>query len=262
MTREAWGEGHKLELYPDDILEVIVDVYTSVFKKTLLFGQVGRPELLKYANEKVTTGWRGDGFGNPLHIDEIYPPKIEKVKDMWKTVPVSFESYWWLGEWKRQGWDIDMLIDKSLEWHISSFNGKSLPIPFEWKQKIDEWLMTMGYHFVIDSFEYPAVAQAGETVQMKLVVRNRGVAPIYTKIPLVVRLSRGGESICINTDVDIRKWLPGTSEENITVKIPSGFKGEYKISVGITGFELPSVVFCSDAPYDGDYSIVGEIKIK
>ena len=26
--------------------------------------------------------------------------------DIWKKAPISFEAYWWLGEWKRQGWDI------------------------------------------------------------------------------------------------------------------------------------------------------------
>lgn len=259
----AWGEGHKLELYPDDILEVIVDVYTSVFKKTGLFGQVGRPELLKYANQKVRTGWRGDGFGNPLHIDEIYPQKIEKVKDMWKTVPVSFESYWWLGEWKRQGWDIDILIDRSLQWHLSTFNGKSLPIPFEWKEKVDKWIAKMGYHFVIDSVTFPKNAKAGEKINVSLNIDNTGVAPIYIKTPLNVKLSC--QDTCFNADsgIDITKWLPGKHNASFEITLPDNLpEGEYKLGLGICGNSLPSVVFCSDAPADGDYSIVGSIRIE
>lgn len=258
----AWGEGHKLELYPDNILEVIVDVYTSVFRKTRLFGQVGRPGLLRYANQKITTGWRGDGFGHPLHMDELYPPNVEKVKDMWRTVPVSFESFWWLGEWKRQGWDIDAVIEKSLEWHISSFNGKSLPIPFEWRDKVEAWISKMGYHFVIGSFTHPKSAEPKEEIELSLDVYNKGVAPIYTKIPLVVRLSN--EACCFEykTDVDIRRWLPGNNEENFSIKLGDLPLGEYKLSIGITGFELPSVVFCTDAPSDGDFSVVGRIEIK
>ena len=121
----AWGEGHKLELYGEDIYDRIMQVYTTYFSRTVLFGQVSRPELVKRASETQMTGWRGDGFGHPDHMEKIYPEKVEMLKDHWKQAPVSFESYWWLGEWKRQGWDIDAIIERSLEWHVSSFNGKS-----------------------------------------------------------------------------------------------------------------------------------------
>lgn len=257
----AWGEGHKLELFPDNILEVIVDVYTSVFKKTKLFGQVGRPELLRYANEKIMTGWRGDGFGDPLHIDSLYPPKIEKVKDMWKTVPVSFESYWWLGEWKRQGWDIDILIDRSLKWHLSSFNAKSLPVPFEWKDKVIEWNRKMGYHYEINSVSFPEEISAGDTAQFTVCIDNVGVAPMYNRIPLCLKLKGAETEYTFESDADLTKWLPGKHKGEITAIIPEGIQsGEYDIELGVCGNGLQAY-FCTDAEYDNGFYKVGKLSV-
>ena len=259
----AWGEGHKLELFPDNILEVIVDVYTSVFKKTRLFGQVGRPELLKYANEKIMTGWRGDGFGDPFHIDESYPPKIEKVKDMWKTVPVSFESYWWLGEWKRQGWDIDVLIDRSLKWHLSSFNAKSLPVPFEWKEKVEAWIRKMGYHYMIESVAYPEEAMPCEKINITLCVDNIGVAPMYVLIPLHIKLKSADAEYTFKCDVDLTKWLPGKHKGNICIQLPEDIaKGEYDLEAGLLGDDGMRAYFCTDAEYDNGFYKLGRIEIK
>ena len=57
----------------------------------------------------------------------------------WMIAPVSFESYWWISEWYRQGWDIDGIIEKTLSWHVSTFNTKSFPIQYELKEKIEYW---------------------------------------------------------------------------------------------------------------------------
>ena len=145
----SWGEGHNLHLYSPESLKNIVDTYLEVFKNTQLMGQISRPELLHYANNFADVGWRGDGLGSPKHNTDIYPPKFLQNTDLWMRAPVSFEAYWWLGEWKRKGWSIDDVIDYTLKVHISSFNPKSLPIPFEWKDKIDYWLSKMGYHFAL-----------------------------------------------------------------------------------------------------------------
>ena len=118
----AWGEGHNLELYPPDTLERIVDVYTSSFKHTQLLAQAARPELIHYGSNVTPIGWRGDGLGEPKHTFEMYPERISYISEVWKSAPVSFESYWWLGEWVRKGWDIDKIIEATLNWHISSFN--------------------------------------------------------------------------------------------------------------------------------------------
>ncbi len=259
----AWGEGHKLELYSEEFFKNIVDTYTGVFKNTLLFGQSYLPDILHYANTKTTVGWRGDGLGHPPHLYEMYPPRIEKISELWKKSPVAFESYWWPCEWQRKGWDIDDIIRLTLEWHISSFNPKSMPIPFEWKEKFEYWLSKMGYHFVIDSFEVAEECNKGEELAFILSTDNVGVAPIYVKIPLVLKLKGEGGEYTFNTEIDITQWLPGKNVNSAEVKLPENIaSGKYDIQIGICAEDKPTVYFCTDAVRDGEFYTVGEVKIK
>lgn len=259
----AWGEGYKLELYADGIFKDIADVYTGVFKNTMLFGQLSKPELLEYANKFAPTGWRGDGFGNPFHMETLYPPEVEKVKDLWKKVPVSFESYWWLGEWKRQGWNVDEIIQKSLEWHISSFNGKSLPIPFEWKDKITDWVRKMGYHYKICGFTYPEKICDGEKeIDVELMAENVGVAPIYTKLDLYIKLKGKETEYVFKTEEDIRNWLPGACGGKYTLELPDNLKkGKYILETAIGENGIPAVYWCTNAKFDNGWYELGTTEI-
>lgn len=261
----AWGEGHNLHLYSEESLQTLTDTYTEVFKKTRLIGQVVRPELIEGANKKTTlpVGYRGDGLGEPIHLFKTYPEKIERFGESWKTAPVSFEAYWWMGEWKRKNWDLDEIINQTLQWHISSFNAKSLPIPLEWKERVDYWISRMGYHFAIDYFKFPTKAKTGDNVTVKLGIENIGVAPIYRPIPLHVRFTGANASFEIETDVDIRKWLPGKNAERISVSVPSDLpKGKYTIEIGIFNDVNPLIYLCTDALRSGSYYQVGEIVIE
>lgn len=252
----AWGEGHKLNLYPAELFSQIMDTYLEAFPTTQLMTQVGRPELIAYAAKRGrAVGWRGDGLGEPKHLHEMYPPRIAKITDQWKSAPVSFESYWWMGEWMRQGWNLDEIIEITLSWHISTFNPKSMPIPYEWQEKVDKWIAKMGYHFVIDRFTCPQNAAPGKTADVGLAVENAGVAPIYKKLPLVLRI---GDETTV-TDTDITRWLPGKHEEKFSVRVPQK-TGEYDIFLGILS-PLP-LYFATDAPrYETMYRI-GRITVQ
>lgn len=259
----AWGEGTNLHLYSEESLTELFEAYTSTFRNTRLFGQIIKPELILKANEKgCSVGLRGDGFGDPHHIYNRYPEAIAKVGDLWKTAPISFESYWWLGEWKRQGWDIDEIINTTLQWHISSFNAKSFPIPWEWKDKIDYWVSKMGYHFCIDYFKFPEAAQPADYLEFKLCIDNLGVAPIYKKIPLKIRLQKEQTTYVFETDVDIRKWLPGKNVERFFVTLPPELEsGAYTVSLGMADDKGTVAYFCTDAVRDNAFYHVGDILI-
>lgn len=259
----AWGEGHNLYLYPEEDITKLIDTYTSVFKNTLLMGQIALPDMIRHANNTVPTGWRGDGFGEPEHLNTRYPVRVSRLDDVWKTAPVSLESYWWLGEWQRKGWDIDKIIEFSLKWHVSTFNAKSLPIPYEWRDKIDNWVKTMGYHYMIDSFTHPTSAAVGSIVQFSLIINNVGVAPIYKKLPLRVSLI-GKQTFCnFVTDIDITKWLPGKNIETFDIRIPRNtLPGNYDVEIGIFDDNKNTIYFCTNAEQDGKYYKVGNITIQ
>ncbi len=258
----AWGEGSVVNMYSPEVIERLVDTYTDVFKKTQLMGQLSRPDLIEYISQKTPIGWRGDGLGDPFHTEEYYPPYIEQLAENWKTAPVSFESYWWLGEWMRQGWDIDVIIEKTLEWHISTFNPKSMPIPYEWQEKVDYWVSKMGYHFAVDYFSFPSVVSPGDEVEFQLGMENHGVAPIYRRIPLNIRLSGTTGSFEFATNVDIRNWLPGKNEERLNIVLSDDIKsGVYDIEIGIYNEEVPMIHLCTDVVRKGSFYKVGEINI-
>lgn len=265
----AWGEGYQLDQYPDNTLERIVDVYTDVFKNTQLIGQASRPNLIRYGERTTTVGWRGDGLGEPEHTFEKYPEKVERISEVWMRAPVSFESYWWLCEWQRQGWDIDRIIECTLSWHLSSFNPKSMPIPMEWKDKIDAWVAKMGYHFSISEAEFSDSVAQGEELSLSLSIENVGVAPIYKSLPLAARLrGEGGECVAFS-DADIKKWLPGEHKTALTIKTDSLKAGSYSLEITILKSkseedrspEVPFVYLATDAERVGGFYKLAEVKI-
>lgn len=260
----AWGEGHNLHLYPDNTLEKIVDTYTSVFKNTRLCAQLSKPELIAYANKTAAlpVGARGDGFGQPKLTGELYPPRIEELGELWKTAPISFEAYWWIGEWERKGWDLDYIIEKSLEWHVSSFNAKSMPIPEQMREKIDNWIDKMGYHYNVSRVIYPTLCRVGDDLSFELEIDNVGVAPIYKKLPLLVRISGNGGAHVAATNADITKWLPGKNTEAITVKLPRSIpEGEYALEIGILCEDADMLYLATDAERNEGFYTLGTLKI-
>ncbi len=258
----SWGEGSHVKLFTKEQIFNYIDVFTEVFKNTLLIGQVNTPWTVEHFNEKYSVGWRADCVGQPSLTYETLPPNVARMGDIWKKGHISFESFWWLGEWQRKGWDLDKVIETLLSWHISTFNAKSLPIPFEWKDKIDSWVAKMGYHFVIDQVEIPEKANRKEDFNIKLAIDNVGVAPIYHKLPLYVRFKNKDNLISVKTDVDIRSWISGKYTEEINVKLPENLPaGECEVQLGIGGVDSPSVVFATNAKQDGDFSVVGSIDI-
>ena len=258
----SWGEGSHVDWFSKEDLEKFVDIYTDSFKNTLLIGQTCIPWLVHHSNEKTSMGWRADCIGRPNLTYELLPPRVEKMGDIWKKGHVSFEAYWWLGEWKRQGWDLDKIIETLLSWHVSTFNAKSLPIPYEWQEKIDEWVAKMGYHFTIKGAVLPTKLNAGDNFSLSLTVENVGVAPIYNKLPLFVRLKNGDSTYSFKAETDIRKWLIEEYTEEITFSLPVDLpKGVYEVQVGIGGDDTPSVVFATDAKADGDYAILASVEI-
>lgn len=132
-------------------------------------------------------------------------------------------------------------------------NTKSFPIQYELKDKIEYWLERMGYRFVIREVEYPEVIKAGETAQITIKIENKGVAPIYNRLPLKLRL-KGEETKEYITDIDITKWLPGEYTENIFLEIPSDFaSGKYELQIAIGGGKYPVVRFANETETDGEF---------
>ncbi len=262
----AWGEGSSCELFTQEQLKEFADIYTDTYKNTLLIGQIGEPWLVHYMREQASVGWRADCIGQPRLMREIVPPMVAKMLDVWETGHVSFEAYWWLGEWQRKGWDLDGIIQTTLNWHVSTFNGKSLPIPRKWQKKVDAWVAKMGYHFALEEVVLPNAVKAGEECTIEFTVNNVGVAPLYHYLPLILRVSKGNRVVDLPLDVDMRTWAPGRHTQTVTVALPDFGGGKYAFALGmggvIDGVHYPTAVFATNAKQKDEFALIGSVKVK
>ena len=167
--------------------------------------------------------------------------------------------------WLDKGWDVDYIIDQSLKWHVSSFNGKSSAVPEQWRPAVERWLKKMGYRLVLRKFTYPSAVQPGRELAFTTWWENKGVAPCYREFPVALRLTGAKGSVLLPTRADIRKWLPGDAIYDDSVKLPVTLQpGTYELSIGILdpATQLPKVklVIAGVTP-DGWYPL-GKIEVK
>ena len=239
----AWGEGAGAERLSKKTREALVDAYLEGFPKTPLVALLTDKETNVYAHSKRDVGWRVDCLGdmggfNPnwCHMLDMYPQRIINcgMEDAWKKAPVSLEVCWVMEQWRLNGWDVDYIIDQSLKWHISSFNGKSSPVPDEWWPQVNRWLKKMGYRLALRKFTYPASAQANGKLEFTTWWENLGVAPCYRQFPLALRLKSPTRTEVLITNADITTWLPGDSLYDDAVFVPADLPpGEYELAVAL-----------------------------
>ncbi len=247
-----WGEGSGSTMLTQETRENLVNAYTDNFKKTPLIMLLTDAKTNKYGLSQANVGWRVDcigdiGYpvndkGNPVwaHHYNYYPQGLINfgMKDAWEKAPISLEICHVLKQWKEvRGFsvdDVNYIIDETLKWHISSFNAKSSGVPEEWKPLIDRWLKKMGYRFVLSSFTFPESVAPNEKLNFQSWWDNKGVAPIYKKYLLAIRLTNEKRSEVIITDADINSWLPGDNLYDDAVFIPFDMpSGMYQLQIGI-----------------------------
>ena len=240
----AWGEGAGSSDLTEPTRAALVDSYIDGFRKSPLVMLLTDEKTNKYGLSKRDVGWRVDclgdmgGFSNPAwsHMQDYYPQGIINfgMQDAWKKAPVSIEVCWVMQHWKDKGWDVDYIIDQSLKWHISSFNGKSSAVPDAWWPSVNRWLKKMGYRFALRKFTYPGTVKPQSKIEFTSWWENKGVAPCYREFPLALRLKSAQRSAVMTTAADIRTWLPGDVVYDDGVFVPADLApGEYELAIAI-----------------------------
>lgn len=272
----AWGEGGGTEFLEPEAIQCITDAYLDGFKITPLQALLHDPLSMKIITDrKAKVGFRVDCLGDMggfhgkrwSHMTDFYPQNIQnfKMENAWEKAPILFEACWHMNDWYIQGWDIDYIIQETLKWHISSFNNKGTIVPEPWKDHVKQWLNKMGYRFELRKFTYDAEVEAGGNLDIAALWANVGVAPIYNRYPLVLKLTSNKQTYTLYSREDIREWLPDVDiawEESFS--IPSDVPaGEYRLEIGIeTGVhEIGNVKLAIDGNKDGYYEM-GKLLIK
>jgi hypothetical protein len=285
-----WGEGRGSEILTEKTREALVKAYTDNFKKTPLVMLLTDKKTNELGLSLADVGWRVDCIGDLgfwandkdkpgwTHMYDLYPQSIINfgMKDAWKKAPVSLEVCGTIKSWKGkrdsceycQGYTMDQvnyIIDETLKWHISSFNAKSSGVPDEWRPLIDRWLKKMGYRFVLRSFSYPESAVRGEKIGFLSWWDNKGVAPIYKKYLLALRLKGEARSDILITDANVNSWFPGDNVYDDAVFVPRDLPaGTYQLGIGIVDVQThqPKVSLAiAGRDQDGWYPM-GKIEIK
>jgi hypothetical protein len=254
-----WGEGRGSEILTDKTREALVKAYTDNFRKTPLVMLLTDRKTNEFGLCQAHVGWRVDCIGDLgfwakdkdkpgwTHMYDLYPQSIINfgMQDAWKNGPVSLEVCGTIKSWKGergsceycQGYtadDVNYIIDETLKWHISSFNAKSSGVPDEWRPLIDRWLKKMGYRFVLRSFSYPEYAERGQKIGFLSWWDNKGVAPVYRKFLLALRLKNDNTSEVLVTDANVNSWFPGDNVYDDAVFVPREMPaGKYQLEIGI-----------------------------
>ena len=264
-----WGEGEGGHLLSDKTRLALINAYLDNFKKThLIFqplnGDAPDPGVLVKGlpiaafwpdgrnngtgTQMRNLGWRIDCLGDMdfwpewgwNHMSDVYPEDIIKsgMSKAWEKAPVTMEICGTFLRWKnRQKYtedNVKYIFDQALKWHISSFNAKSSPVPEEWRPLVDDWLKKMGYRFVLRKFTYPSTVQPNEKLAFTSWWENKGVAPVYKKYELALRLKNTEKTELFITDANIPNWFPGDIIYDDQIFIPYNMpEGEYELQLGI-----------------------------
>jgi len=241
-----WGEWHTSGTgHPMPSMDTqveFVDLYRHAFTKSWLVMLIGGGEAMAHAIQQGT-GWRADCLGdmggfssNWNHMEDLYPIELSKAGalDAWKKAPVVFESCWTMQYWAQQGWDIQAIFDRALQYHASVFNNKSSVVPKEHWGLVNDFLRKMGYRFVLRRIQWPDEAKAGSLVKLETLWENTGVAPVYLPYRLVYQLKNEGNTFEHASTADVRSWLPGYSLIVESIPLPADLPaGSYQMRVAL-----------------------------
>lgn len=279
-----WGEWHidPLAKDPGKILfptqanaQKIIDAYVDNFKKTPLVALMSfeQPFGTGYAVAKGA-GWRADCWGDMdslgwNHMKGVYPQAIaaSHADSAWKKAPVALETCWTMEEWFKRGWDLDYILTRALDWHVSSVNNGTEAIPVEWRQKVNEFEKKLGYRFAIKEISYPAEWQQGRPFAINMQWENKGVAPVYLPYEVAFRLVSVSDTVqknIIRSGIDARKWQPGSSAVNFTDTLGgNNFKGTCKLQIGLLqpGNHQPAIQLAIEGRTSDGWYDVGKINI-
>lgn len=241
-----WGEWHPSKMGQAVKMPThenacrIIDMYFKYFDKTPLCMLIGPTDALRYAVSRGA-GWRGDSLGDYAYHMNMYQDHAQAAGalEAWRSGPVTFEQPRDLAQLDEKvlgtGHTYDEMWETALRWGVSSFNGKSTMVTTAQVEPLDRFLRRCGYRFVLHSFSTsPRVKLSGE-LPVTMEFGNVGVAPPYKNYVISVRLtSESGQSIALDTDAMVTRWIPGKHTINNRLVIPQCLSpGKYGISVGV-----------------------------
>lgn len=240
----AWGEG--AGECSEEGVDTMIDIYRQAHPKTPLMTMISGHKMT--AGVRAGMGWRLDCFGDVgifgtaprdvqwMHHFDCYPCEVCEcgAQDAWKKAPITFESCGVPMTWFDKGFDLEFILQQGLKFHGTVLMPKSAALPEMWMDRLERFCNDLGYRFVLRQFVYEGRPERGVPFEYTCWVENVGVAPIYHRYPLVIRLTQGKRVHVVKSKTNILKWLPGDVWLREKMTVPKSFKpGVAELSAGL-----------------------------
>ncbi len=264
-----WGEQHlygleeagEEDLTAEELRELYLKPYADNFNKTLLAAPYGKKEYIP-AYE-----W-GAEHGITIRRDGImdYSDGSECLISYGKY-PSVFE---YAASFVQRGMseEDESLLESYIENGKPSYLQIYPDMYYEHTEFFKRMANKIGYYFRLKQVQYPAAADADSEMEIKLSVKNDGVAPLYEPAVLYIGFLDGsGYPVArYETSMDPKKWKPQTvTEETIRIR-PKGLKnGEYQVAIGLFSDNLskkPAYRFGSTGGTEDNWWICGTITVR
>ena len=273
-----WGEWH---VWLNDSLaatqatkQVILEDYFAAFPtkaKVIAFDD-------DFATKYVTDhggGIRNDCLGTK-ESNDWYLESLNRIDNtmndrIWKTAIITGEfcgSNRGAIEGTTERFDLNYEFIKKTHWSFIGSAGGAIEQQSEQHRKnLDKLHKTLGYRFVLREVNFQDSITKGDTLNLKIKVENKGVAPIYFQWPLVLYFFDDQQNIVLKQplDVHIRSWLPGTSTVSTKIIIPDQLKpGKYdmKLAIHDPDSNQPAIMFANKGEDDQKRYLVGRLTVK
>jgi hypothetical protein len=165
----------------------------------------GFSDPFRYAlSRRNDIGIRHDALGSQRHQDKYAEEISDLVEQTWRRAPIIFEFY-------PEAYTPDRL--RSARAFAEDMHASIIHENFHGQGDdalIERLLERTGYRLVLYQATYTAEIRPGEPFILSLLWENRGVAPPYTNVPLLVQIVDDEGTVVARQqqEVDIRTWLP------------------------------------------------------
>jgi Domain of unknown function (DUF4832) len=273
-----WGEWH---VWLNDSLAAnqaskksILDDYFEAFPtkhKVIAFDD-------NFATEYVTDhfgGIRNDCLGtvesNDWYLESLNSISSALNEQVWKTAIITGEfcgSSYGAIEGTTDRFDINYAFIQQTHWsYIGPAGGAIQPQNEEHQANLDKLFKKLGYRFVLRNVDHEKSVAKGSTLTVTISVENKGVAPFYYDWPLVLYLLSSDQQVVVQQtlNIDIKTWLPGTSNNADSFEIPATVAaGKYNMYLAILDpdTQQPGVMFANTGRDEQGRYLVSILSVK
>ena len=236
-----WGEWHTYpqpERFADQTTtKIVVEAYRKAFPDKMLMARYPR----RYAAIPKWLGFHDDMFPADTQNGKdwafLTKLKVSGQDKNWMVAPIGgemepFQAEKWMT--LQYGNTLKALLNGHFSWVGPYCPALVKTLDKQYLDNSKKLIQRMGYDFYIHTYEHTKKLKQGEPLQLFLSGANQGIAPFYYKWPVQLALINArGEIATTQTDLDIRRWVPGEFKTLITAPSKNLSPGLYRLGIGV-----------------------------